>query len=102
LIGAVLIKNYASLDKNENKFHVIFLKIAPYQSTTKILYVLKGTKEESKTALPKGTYDKREPLPLLSNSLFIKIDPCGIEFAMMIPCHHGFGNVVAWGLNLCM
>jgi hypothetical protein len=43
-IGAVLIKNYASLDKNENKFQVFFLKIATYQSTPKILYVLKGLK----------------------------------------------------------
>jgi hypothetical protein len=55
-IGAVLIKNYASLDKNEKKFHVFFLKIATYQSTPKILYAMKrnqGTEEEAKeTSLP--------------------------------------------------
>jgi hypothetical protein len=44
IVGAVLIKNHASLDKNEKKFHVFFLTIATYQSTPKILYVLKGTK----------------------------------------------------------
>jgi hypothetical protein len=44
-------KDYASLDKNEKKFHVLFPKIATYQSTPKIMYVhylLKGTKEETK------------------------------------------------------
>ncbi len=49
---------------------------------------------------------KREPkhpsLANFSSSLFIKIDPCRIEFAMIILHPHGFGDVVARGHNLCM
>jgi hypothetical protein len=75
---------------------MFFLKIAPYQSTPKILYIVKGLKGTKKENLNTPT------LPILSNSFFIKIDPCRIEFAMMIPCPHGFGNVVAWGHNLCL
>jgi hypothetical protein len=33
-------------------FHVFFLKIATNQSTPKILYILKGTKERTKAPLP--------------------------------------------------
>jgi hypothetical protein len=51
-LGAVLIKNYASLDKNEKKFHVFFLKIVTYQSTPKILYVQLAL---PKMHLPGGT-----------------------------------------------
>ncbi len=84
-LEAVLIKNYASLDKWK-KFLVFFLKIATYQSTPKILYVLKGTKEETK-GNQRGTKELKRnwrenqnfpPLPILPNSLFIKIDPCGV------------------------
>jgi hypothetical protein len=99
IVGAVLIKNYASLDKNEKNFHVFILKIATYQSTQKILYLLKGLREL-----------KREPkLPSLAdfvNQLLhqnnCKINPCGIEFAMIILRPSGFGNIVARGLNLCV
>jgi hypothetical protein len=53
---------------------------------------------------------KREPKPpsladfvqQLLHQNYCKIDLCGIKFAMMIPCPYGFGNVVAWGLNLCV
>jgi hypothetical protein len=69
---------------------MFFLKIATYKSTSKILYTLKGTKEITKTPLSP------------SNNFFIKIDPVGIEFAMMIPRPHDFDNVVAGGHNLCM
>jgi hypothetical protein len=34
------------------------------------------------------------------DSFFIKIDPCRIEFAMIIPSPHCFGKVRAWEHNL--
>jgi hypothetical protein len=55
ILGAVLIKNYASLDTNDKMFHMFFLKIATHQSTPKFLNVLKkewtmdGMNERSKT-----------------------------------------------------
>jgi hypothetical protein len=58
---------------------MFFLKIAAYQSTPKILYVLQGTKE--KTKRNQETEEKPKnfpPLPIFPNSLFIKIDPWGI------------------------
>jgi hypothetical protein len=55
-------------------------------------------KRESKpTETPTKT---PHPLLILTNSFFVKIDPYGMEFAMMILCPHGFGNVVARGHNL--
>jgi hypothetical protein len=60
----------------------------------------RGTEEELKRNQREN--QNSPPLPFLSNSLFIKIDPCGIEFAMIILHPHGFGNVVARGRNLCM
>ncbi len=59
LLGAVLIKNHASLIKWK-KFHVLFLKIATYQRSPRIVYVLKGTKEEPKVTKEEP---KREPKP---------------------------------------
>jgi hypothetical protein len=47
-IGAVLIKTTLAYNKHEKKFHLFFLKIATYQSTPKILYVLKGNHGELK------------------------------------------------------
>jgi hypothetical protein len=76
------------------KFHVFFLKIATYQSTPKNLYMYKGTKERTKT------YPNPPPLLILTNIFFIKIDPYGIEFAIIIPRPCGFGNIVAWGHKL--
>ena len=38
-VGAVLIKNYSSMEKYKKKFHVVFLKISSYQSTPKNPYV---------------------------------------------------------------
>jgi hypothetical protein len=57
----------------------------------------KATKEEPKRNQREN--QNSPPLPILSNSLFIKIDLCGIEFAMMIACPYGFGDIVAWGLK---
>jgi hypothetical protein len=53
LIGAVLIKNYASLDKNEKKFHVFFFKLLLYLSKYSKNSVCtqrnrRGTEEEPK------------------------------------------------------
>jgi hypothetical protein len=45
IVGAVLIKNYASLDKNEKKFHMFFLKIATHQSTQKFCTYSKDSTE---------------------------------------------------------
>jgi hypothetical protein len=54
---------------------------------------------------------KREPKPPCSLADFVqqlhhqnncKVDPCGLEFAMMISCSNGFGNLVARGHNLCV
>jgi hypothetical protein len=70
-------------------------------------YLLKGTNENPKRN-QRGTKEelkkdkKNPPSPILSNSLFIEIDPYGIEFAMMILCHHNFGDVVAQRHNLCV
>jgi hypothetical protein len=97
-VGAVLIKNYASLDKNEKKFHVFFLKIATYQFCT----YSKDSKEPKREL-------KREPKPpsladfvqQLLNQNNCKIDPCRIEYAMMILPHpYGFGEIVAQELNV--
>jgi hypothetical protein len=79
---------------------MLFLKIAIYQGTPKSLYVLKGLKGRT----TENWRENRHPPPslILSNSFLIKIDPCGIKFAMMMPRPHGFGNVVAQGHNLCM
>jgi hypothetical protein len=63
------------------------------------------TLREQRTEERTGTPLIPPPSLILSNSFFIEIiaiDPCRIEFAMMIPCPCGFGNVVAWGLNLCV
>jgi hypothetical protein len=38
--------------------------------------------------------------PISSNSIFIKINPHGKEFAMNIQRAHGVGNAVAWGHHL--
>ena len=40
------------------------------------------------------------PSPILSNTMFDKIDPRGIFSAWTIPRAHGIGNVVAWGPHL--
>jgi hypothetical protein len=48
VIGAVLIKNYASLDKKEKKFPLFIHKITTYQSAPKNLYVLKGVKRNQR------------------------------------------------------
>ncbi len=40
--------------------------------------------------------------PILSNTMFIKIDSHGKEFARTIPQAHGIGDVVAWGPHLCV
>jgi hypothetical protein len=40
--------------------------------------------------------------PILSNTMFIKIDPHGKEFARMIPQARGVGNVDALGPHLCV
>jgi hypothetical protein len=42
------------------------------------------------------------PLLIFSSSFFIKIDFCGIKFAMIIQHPHGVGNIIAWGHNLCV
>jgi hypothetical protein len=39
---------------------------------------------------------------ILSNTMFIKIDPRGKEFARMIPQAHSVGNIVAWGPHMCV
>jgi hypothetical protein len=106
-VGAVLIKNYASLDKNEKKFHLFFLKNANYQSTRKILDVLIGMKRIQRGTNEETKWNRREnrnppPSPILSNSLFIKIDPCGIEFAMMLLRPHDYSDIVTRGHNLCV
>jgi hypothetical protein len=41
-------------------------------------------------------------LPILSNTMFIEINPRGKEFARMIPQACGVGNVDAWGPHLCV
>ncbi len=38
--------------------------------------------------------------PITSNAIFIKIDPCGKEFAMNIQRAHNVGNAVVWGHHL--
>jgi hypothetical protein len=61
------------------------------------LSVLKGLDGEPKP--PSALADFVQQLLHQNNC---KIDPCGIEFMMMIPRPSGFGNVVARGLNLCV
>ncbi len=91
---------------------MFFLKIATCQSTPKFCtysnepkkeWRMDGTDERTETYdtqnLPE-TYRDPPPSPILSNSFFIKIDPpCGIKFAMMIMCPHGFGGVVTGGIT---
>jgi hypothetical protein len=95
-VGAVLVRNYASLDKHEKKFHVFFFNSLPINILQKLCMYSMDLKE-SKREL------KREPkTPSLAD--FVQqllhqnncnIAPGGIEFAMMIPCPYSFGNVVA-------
>ncbi len=103
-LEAVLIKIYASLDKNEKSSMCFILKLLPIIVLQKICTYSKEPKKEwtelrENQNLPK-TYQHLPPLPILSNSFLIKIDLCGIKFAMMIMHPHGFGNVVPWGHNL--
>jgi hypothetical protein len=103
MLGAVLIKNYASLDKNEKSSMCFFVKLLHIKVLQKLCTYSKGTKE------PKIEL-KREPKPpslvdfvqQLLHQNNCKIDPHGIEFEMMIPRPYNFGNVVARGLSLCV
>jgi hypothetical protein len=55
LSRAVLMKNYASLDKNEIQFHVFFLKLLPIKVLQKFCTYLKESKGElkpTKASLP--------------------------------------------------
>jgi hypothetical protein len=47
------------------------------------------------------TYQNPLPLPILSNIFFIKIDPGGMKFTMMISRPDGFGNVVNYIICQC-
>ncbi len=60
MLGAALMKNYASLKKYEKMFHVYFLKISSYRSTPKNPYVTQGN-----LAYP--------PSPISLNAIVIKI-----------------------------
>ncbi len=64
LLGAALIKNYASLKKYNKMFHVSFLKISSYRSTPKNPYV-------TTLILP------RPPSPISLNAIVIEITHCG-------------------------
>jgi hypothetical protein len=75
VIGAVLIKNYASLDKNEKSSRCFFLKSLPIKVLQKFCTYSKepkrnqrGTKEEPKRNRGTEEEPKREPkLPSLAN-----------------------------------
>jgi hypothetical protein len=79
MVGAVLIKNYASLDKNEKKFHVFFHKLLPIKVLQKFCVYSKEPKKEwtepmkelKPTQNVPETYQNSPPLPILSNSFFI-------------------------------
>jgi hypothetical protein len=76
---------------------VFILKIATYQSTPKIMYVLE--RELKREPKPPSLADFVQQLLHQNNC---KINPYMIEFAMMIPLPYGFGDIVAWGLNFCV
>jgi hypothetical protein len=64
------------------------------------MYVLKGTKKKPERAQQEN--QNPPPSPMLSSSFFIKISPCRKELVIMILCCHSYGNVVAWGHNMCV
>ncbi len=78
-----------------------FLKLLPIKVLQKFcMYSIDSKERELKRELkPPSLADYVQQLLHQNNC---KIDPCGIEFAMMTPCPHGFGDVVARGLNLCL
>jgi hypothetical protein len=87
-LGAVLIKNYTSLEKYKKSSTWFFINYY-LQSTPKNPYVL----------------DEKKISPSLANLLnliFIKINPRGKELAMAIPRTHGIGNIVAQGHHFHM
>ncbi len=43
---------------------------------------------------------KPPPLPILLNTIFINIDPCGRLFAKLLVLCHDLGDVVARGYHL--
>ncbi len=47
-------------------------------------------------------FSQFSPLPILSNTMFIKIDNRGKEFTRMILQADGVDGVVAWGPHLCV
>jgi hypothetical protein len=70
---------------------MFFLQIGSYQITLKLWY---STRRRTETPLPHRFW------PILSNIIFVKIDPCGILFAnIIVPCGD-FGDVVARGYYL--
>jgi hypothetical protein len=71
-------------------FHVFFSKISSYGSTLNFLYYSLANRNTA--PLP--------PSPILSNTLLVEIDPCGISFAKMLSCARGFGDIVARGNHL--
>ena len=90
-LGAVLIKKYTSLPTNPKKVPSVFSQISSHRSTLKLRY---ATRRRTETPLPRRFW------PILSSTIFVKIDPCGIYFAnIIVPCRD-FGNVVARGYYL--
>jgi hypothetical protein len=77
MVGAVLIKNYASLDKNEKSSMCFFLKTLPIKVLQKFCTYSMDSKEptlrEQRTEERTKTFQSPPPLLILSNSFFIKI-----------------------------
>ena len=59
-------------------------------------------KKSVSTEGTKGTDNLPPLLPIFLNAIFIKIDPRGEEFAMLLPRPQVIGNLVAWGYHLCV
>jgi hypothetical protein len=73
-IGAALIKNYASLDKNEKKFHVFFLKLLPIKVLQKFCTEQRGTKELKRNQRESWNFP---PSPFCPTAYSSKLTPAG-------------------------
>ncbi len=72
----------------------------PTRNSKKLFLVPHTQPKVGKQAVLIGKIFPSPPLPISSNTIIIKIDPRGEEFAMRIPQAHGFGNAVEWGHHL--
>ncbi len=69
------------------------------ESLKKLFVVSHLQPKLGKRAMSIWIFSQYPPLPILSNAIFIEIDPHGKGFVMVIPQAHGVGKAVAWGHN---